>query len=234
MTRGRTLTAIPSAQVEGVGTDERRTRYGEQMVWDVSGGSMNAFASEGSYFVAMTATPGTAYALSGATQTAFVATTPTLLIFNDEAAGGKSIYLDFMNIVFATAGVAGTRVEVAAVLDDIDRYASGGTALVAYEAGYTTSTIDETNAEIKAGAITAAAADAAKYVGRGCISASIPAIGETYQIEFGKPVTGSKADKILRLPPLVIPPQHSGLVYTWSPSQSTAPTGEVSVGFWMR
>lgn len=234
MTRGRTLTAIPSAQVEGVGTDERRTRYGEQMVWDVSGGTMNAFASEGSYFVAMTATPGTAYNLAGATQTAFVATTPTLAIWNDQAAGGKSIYLDFMNIVYATAGSAGTRVEVAAVLDNIERYSSGGTALVSSEAGYTASTIDETDAEIYAGAITAAAAGAPKYVGRGCISASIPAVGETYQIEFGKPITGSKADKILRLPPLVIPPQHSGLIYTWSPSQSATPTAEVSVGFWMR
>lgn len=231
MARGRVLTTLPGPAPEGMGSDERRTRYGERQVLDVSGGGAYPLALEGSYSIFMTETPGTAYALSGATQTAWVATTPTVLV--DNAGTDKSFIPDFVNITFATAGVAGTRVEVAVVLDtNGPRYSSGGTALVDAAAnGDTPLTGDLV---VYAGAITAAAAVSPTYVGRGCLSAAIPAIGETYQIEFGKAISGSKADKILRLPPIVVPPDASLLIYTWSPSQSTAPTGEISMGGWYR
>lgn len=231
MARGRVLTSLPSVATEGMGSDERRTRYGEQQVFAVGGGGMYPFAVEGSYSVFQTETPGTAYALSGATQTAWVATTPTVLV--DNTGTSKSFVPDFVNITFATAGVAGTRVEVAVVLDtNGPRYSSGGTVLV--DAAANGSTPITSSLVVYGGAITALAAVAPTYVGRGCVSAAIPAIGETYQLEFGNTIPGSKTDKILRLPPIVVPPDASLLIYTWSPSQSTAPTGEISMGGWYR
>lgn len=232
MARGRTMTALPSAQTEGVGTDERRTRYGEQVVAAVYGSRDYIQAAEGSYFVFQTATPGTPYNMGGATQTAFVATTPTVSIYNSAAAGGKSLYLDFISISFATAGVAGTRIEGALVTDTVDRYSSGGTALVGYNVN-SGSTI-ATGATVYAGAVTAAAATAAKYVGRFTLSTAIPAIGETYRIEFAAPNSAGHTSKIARVAPIVVPPTDSLLLYLWSPSQSTAPTVEVSVGLWER
>lgn len=231
MARGRVLTTLPSPAYEGMGSDERRTRYGERQVFDVSGGGAYPLALEGSYSVFQTETPGTAYALSGATQTAWVATTPTVLV--DNTGTSKSFIPDFVNITFATAGVAGTRVEVAVVIDaDGPRYSSGGTALV--DAAANGGDPITGDLVVYGGAITALAAVTPLYVGRGCVSAAIPAIGETYQLEFGKAVSGSKADKILRLPPIVVPPDASLLIYTWSPSQSTAPTGEICMGGWYR
>lgn len=232
MARGRTMTALPSAQVEGVGTDERRTRYGEQIVAAVYGSRDYIQAVEGSYFNFQTATPGTAYNMGGATQTAFVATTPTVSLYNGASAGGKSAYLDFIQIVFATAGVAGTRIEGAIVSDTVDRYSSGGTALVGYNVN-SGSTI-ATGVTAYGGAITASAATAAKYLARFTLSTAIPAVGETYRIEFGAPNSAGHTSKIARVAPIVIPPTDSVLVYLWSPSQSTAPTVEISVGLWER
>ena len=232
MARGRTMTALPSAQIEGVGTDERRTRYGEQIVASVYGNRDYIQAAEGSYFVFQTATPGTAYNMAGATQTAWVATTPTLSIYNGASAGGKSLYLDFIQILFATAGTAGTRIEGALISDTVDRYSSGGTALVGYNVNSGSSIAS--GATVKAGAITASAATSPAYVGRFTLSTAIPAVGESYRIEFGTPGSAGHTSKIARVAPIVVPPTDSLLLYLWSPSQSATPTVEVSVGLWER
>ena len=233
MARGRVMTNLPSIAVEGQGADERRTRYGEPVVQALNGSNDSAHAVGGSYFVAQTATPGTAYNLTGATQTAWVATTPTLTVFNNAAAGGAFLIPDFLQITFATAGVAGTRVEGAIVTDTITRRSSGGTLLTSYNAR-SDSAYGASPAVAYGGDITAVAASAPKYVGRFTLSTAIPAIGETYRIEFGAPVASSVGSKTARVSPIVVPPQASVLVYLWLPSQTTAPTGEVSFGYWMR
>lgn len=233
MARGRVYTALPAIAVEGTGADERRTRYGEPQVMAIDGANDVSHAYDGSYFVAQTATPGTAYNLTGATQTAWVATTPTLTVFNGAAAGGAFLVPDFLQIQFATPGTGGTRVEGAIVTDTITRRSSGGTLLTSYNVR-SDSAYGASPAVVYGGDITAVAASAPKYVARFGLSTAIPAAGETYRIEFGAPVASSVTTKTARVSPIVIPPQASLVVYLWLPTQSAQPTGEVSFGYWMR
>jgi hypothetical protein len=87
-------------------------------------------ADEGCYFVTNNAQTGIAMT----TTVAFSATAPFLIIQNTAAAGGKKIYLDYLDLVTTAAGSAAsglTLIQAAVYLDSILRYSSGGTNLTA-------------------------------------------------------------------------------------------------------
>jgi hypothetical protein len=188
------------------------------------------FADVGQYFCALTQTPGTAYNLTGATQNAFSATASAMWVLYDNATTGdpRRIYIDHAKIIFATAGTAGTAFHVATATDTGNRFSSGGTAqtIVNVNSAVTRTSI----AVVNAGAITATAATGAvKYVGRATVSTAIPAANETYALNFGSVEDNTPVNKMATLPPVVIGPGQSAVIYAWLPSQSAAPTGELTL-----
>jgi hypothetical protein len=232
MVRARVL---PSATADGSTAQNRLGRFGENFVIPLTAGTYG-LSDEGSYFHAMTATPGTAYTLTGATQTAWVATTPTFILKNNAAASSTRIYLDYVRVNFAAAGTAGAQVMGAVVTDTGTRYSSAGTALTAYNDNYDSSTATVTT-NLFAGAITATAAGTPRYVCRFNLKTAIPVIGDSMLINFGaissSGVTASSAP-VAACPPVVLGGGQNVLVYLWLPSQSAAPTGEVDAGWWER
>lgn len=227
--------ALPSATSDGVTAQNRMGRFGEFFTIPLTQGTYG-IADEGSYFHAMTATPGTAYTLTGATQTAWVATTPTFILKNNAASSSTRVYMDYVRVNFATAGTAGAQVMGAVVTDTGTRYSSAGTALTAYNDNYDSSTATVTT-NLFAGAITATAAGTPRYVCRFNLKTAIPVIGDSMLINFGtitsSAVTAS-APPIATCPPVVLGGGQNVLVYLWLPSQSAAPTGEVDAGWWER
>jgi hypothetical protein len=228
--------SLPSATSDGSTTQTRLGRYGELFAIPLTAGTYG-LADEGSYFHAMTATPGTAYSLTGATQTSWVATTPTFVMRNTSSEVTTTrMYLDFVRVVFATAGTAGTRVEGAAIIDNGDRYTSGGTALTAYNLNADSSGSSGV-AELFAGAITAPAAITPRYTCRFTLKTAIPAVGDTMLINFGA-ITSSavvaNSAPAATCPPVVLGGNDSVLLYLWLPSQTAAPTGEIDAGWWER
>lgn len=188
------------------------------------------FVDNGWYFCGMTQTPGTAYNLSAAAQASFLATQAMWTLKNTATvASGTRIFPQLAKIVFATAGTAGTRVEIAIAVDDVTRFSSGGTAQSIKNVNMDTTTFPTTIAALNAGDITAAAAGAnVRYVARATLSTSIPAVGETYSLDFGNLSNQTAtANKSASLPPISIGPGQSMIVHEWSPSQSGTPTGEL-------
>jgi hypothetical protein len=84
------------------------------------------FVDLAQYYTACSVRTGIA---NNATVTAFSATNPWITIFNTEAVGGKSIFLDYVTMSATAAGTAGASLQCAVTLDAGNRYTSGGTAL---------------------------------------------------------------------------------------------------------
>lgn len=193
------------------------------------------FADDGNYFCAMTATPGTAYNLTGATQNAFLATQAVWVLRNTAsgAVANVQVYPDIAKIVFATPGTAGTRVEIATSIDSTNRFSSGGTAqtISNVHMGSSLATV----AAINAGDVTASAASGAvRYIHRATLSTAIPAAGETMGINFGGTTFNTYVNRIASHPPVVLATGHSMVVHIWLPSQSAQPTGELMMCWWER
>jgi hypothetical protein len=183
-------------------------------------------ADEGAYFVANNAQTGVAMT----TTLAFSATAPFLVIQNTAAAGGKKIYLDYVDLGTTAAGSAAsglTLIQMALYLDSILRYSSGGTNLSANIVCPNMAVSPTSVAAVYAGAITAAAASAARAVSglktvRPTVSATVAdVVGELKHFTFaggaashGAPITVAAANVIsIPLPPIVIGPQQSALIH---------------------
>jgi hypothetical protein len=228
--------ALPSPTPDGSGAVARFGRYGELYSVPLTAGTYG-IADEGSYFQASTATPGTAFNLTGATQNAFVATTPTFTVKNNDAENAKRLYIDFVRIVFATPGTAGTRIEGAAVIDSTTRYSSGGTALSAFNVNMDTGTAT-ISTQAFGGAITATAAGInTRVVCRFTLKTAIAIAGDSMMVNFGQVTTSgitAASPPVATCPPAVIGGGDAFLLYTWQPSQTATPTGEVAAAWWER
>jgi hypothetical protein len=194
-------------------------------------------ADEGRYFVATNPTPGTAIAQT--IQASFLATNALCTIFNNNAAGGKRIYLDYIRLIVGTVGASATSCELAAVLDKINRFSSGGSAITPVCSGDGSN--NNTGAVINFGAVTAAAASAARIVSRITVKPSIQIAKDTYVVKFGAPAgQGSTVPSAVGIigqdaPPIVIASQSSLVLHVWNPSNSvTAPTYEFEIGYFER
>lgn len=185
-------------------------------------------AAEGSYFCVSNAQTGIATA---AAPTAFSDTNPFIAIYNKDAAGGKSIYIDFCTLVATAAGTAGTSLQVATQIDiNVDRYTSGGTDMTANIVNVNGGASGASIAKVRAGNITASAktSQARQITGNRWLSGAIPVIGDTYVMKFGATdsianMSISTVKKVVEnFPKIVIPPQGSALIHLWLPSQSAA------------
>ena len=184
---------------------------------------------EGSYQFASTGI-GTAVAPTSATRTTFLATEALLILFNNNAAGGKKIIPDFIRLVWATAPTGSSNFQVAAVLDTGNRKSAGGTVLT--PACPNMGLSPTTGAVLTVGNVTATAASGSvRTIGRGNISTAIPAIAENYNILFSQEAW-QHTDKSVFFRPCVIAPQTSLVVYGWSTGMTAAGTVEIEVGYY--
>ena len=190
---------------------------------------------EGAYFVCNNAQTGLAITAAAA----FAATTPFILISNNDAAGGKNIWLDYLDLVTTAAGSAAsglTLIQAALYLDNILRYSSGGTDISNKIVSPNMAISPTSIAKVYAGAITAAAASGSVRAVSGlrtlrpCVSGTVAdVVGETKHMTFGGgglptsgSVTAANPNVIhVPMPPVKIGPQMSALIYLFYAAAGT-------------
>lgn len=177
--------------------------------------------------------------------TAFDATKPLFAIFNTDAAGGLSIWMDYIKLANAVAGASSTSAQFAMVLDTADRYVSGGSRLttspgaIQIRSGLATAS----KARIDFGAVVAAAVAANRQICRDVVktqAAPCWVVGDEVYIkfdtfDFSPALTSGAATAIFGVPsgPCVIDPGHMLLGYLWHPANAvTAPSWEVEIAWW--
>lgn len=219
----------------------RLNHRGEQMT--APAGALG-FAVEGALFTYLTPTPGTGVALTTATQTAFLATAPNILIRNTNPVGGPDLILRKLRLLVTGAGTALTSLEGMAVVDTASRYVSGG--LLASDAVSGSALVGSNvrpdmpalpGAQLRTGttAIVASAPSAtARMHSRQKLRTGIPVLGDCISVVFGaepEPEFGALSGTAAQLmqqgaPAVVIPPQCDFLYYIWGPGMTAAPTFE--------
>jgi hypothetical protein len=192
------------------------------------GADMGGLVEDGGYFTVNNGQTGIATA---AAPTAFSDTNPFIAIYNQEAAGGKSIELDFLALIATAPGTSGTSLQVAAQLDlNVDRYTSGGSDLTPNIKNPNGNASGTSIAKVRAGNITASAKSslARTIIGNRWLSGAIPVIGDTYILKFGAVdqvanMSISVIKKVIEgVPKIIIPPQGSCLIHLWLPAQAAA------------
>lgn len=206
----------------------RMGRYGEQFVQLYTGVRDHAAADDGSSWVA-TNVPGTPI-VDGAAVTAFVATTPTLVMFNSNAAGGKTIYPKRFKLQAAAAGTNGTNWLGQWLVDTGNRWTSGGTLLTTANCAIGQTNL-ATGLVAHFGAVLAPAANASRILHSASYRTVLKVIGDVTTFEWGTsapttpgmPTDGTlQLTQVLELPAMPIPPQCSLLWYEYAASQSVA------------
>ncbi len=214
------------------GGPSRSSQYSDAFVQSVSNKELFA-ADEGSYFVAISATPGTGI-IGHAAPTTFDETKPYLLVYNGGQARIALQYLRFHETVVSTAA---TRTQWTFTIDDGNRLSSAGTAATINNVNMASSNVS--NAAIKHGAPIATSASATRRVlGHYSLRGSIDVVEDTLEFNFGGPSGGQNIlapatvmAVCLNVPPVIIGPGQSFMAYQWSGSQSAAPTLEMVLGF---
>lgn len=248
--RGIVQSLLPTANPDSTNNDVglRLDAYGGQFVQPRIR-KTHALAREGSYFVTNNAQTGIAMTATAA----FAATTPFVVIQNNDQAGGKSIFLDYINLVTTAAGSAAsglTTIQAALVVDSILRYSSGGTNLSSLRVSPNMRLTNASSvAGVYCGAITAVAAGALARVlcglriVRPCVSATVAdVVGETKMFNFGGveaaingSITIANANNVpVPMPPVIIGPQQSALLYLFYAAAGTpvAASYAPEVGWW--
>ncbi len=206
----------------------RSSLYGEQFVQNVHGVRVPAIVDEGSYWV-QTNVPGTPI-IDTAALTAFAATTPTMVLFNNNPTGGRSIYPTRFKVQVSAAGTSGTNWLNQWIVDTGNRYTSGGTLLTVANPNLGVLTTGS-GGVAHFGAITAPAANASRIIAASEMRTVIKVIGDEYTFEFGgsapssvgMPTDGTlQLHRTMQLPPIVLAPQQSLLWYEYAASQGTA------------
>jgi hypothetical protein len=237
--------ALPQKLVDTNNTPDRAGPYGEKMVQLLSPRDLT-FVDEGSEFQASSPTPGTGLAQI-ATPSAFAATSPFLIIQNPVNVGpvlAKSLYLKSIKLSLTSAQTGNTTMNYVAVLDNILRWSSAGSAcgvgtLGAMNGPYCANfnAASASNAQLYAGALVAtAASNAARMLSHSTLRTAIPVVGDSYTFNFGGHENGhtslakngtAPSDFVIPHPSVVIAPGGSFLLYLWAASQSGAGSFEV-------
>lgn len=231
--------AKPSAIAEGAQGQQRGGRYGEAMALPVGIGRW-PLALEGSYFKAISPTPGTG--IAQAITTAFSATAGALSLFNGDSAGGAQIYLDYIRLINTVVGASTTRSEALVAIDNIQRYSSGGSLLTAVNPN-----MDSSLAGVgvpRFGALVfAAESGSVRRLSRFQLRTAIMVQYEEWLITFGSEqgagtttLSGTAAQRnIVDAGPAVVGPGHTLTLHLWNPANAaTPPSWEVEVGWWER
>lgn len=245
--KGLVSRVLPTVNADSANNDValRQGSYGELYNQPLVRKAHN-LADEGSYFVAGTATG--IVPTYGTTQ---VATSPVISIYNGNTAGQR-VYLDYVALTAIAAGACTTLAgysAIAVVIDNINRYTSGGTAM-ATPVNPNMSVGTLSNVTINVGAIVAPAASGSvrtivpiRNIRPGVSSTVINVVGDMNLLNFGGvegavgSITIANANIMPQaLPPVIIGPGHTALVYLWYPvlSAPSAATYAPEIGFWVR
>ena len=236
---GKVGRALPTPVLDGISTDARFGRYGENLNIPLLT-PLHGVADEGSYYIATsTGTPGTGVNTL-ATPTTWVATSPYILIKNNDSVGGKRIYFHYIKLVCTVAGGSGTNIHYDVYTDTINRYSSGTGAFgPAVNVNTDSSNISVT--QCYAGPlVTAAASASVRRLGNGVFKTGIVVVGDTYILSFGSDnfsmgtAVATINNVFFNHPPVILAPQSSMLFYLWLPGQAGASAFEIEVGFWER
>lgn len=237
---GLTHNALPGATVDNQYGQVRSTQYGELATVPLLGAKNHLLSVEGSYYTICNPTAGTAIADGNAS--GFVTTTPLLVVYNGNASGGKSIYMDYLDlIVTAAAGTSSTNFVAAHYVDTGNRWSSGGSAITPANVNPGSSLTSA--GVVHFGAITATAANAQRQLHNEILRTVIPVIGDKYKFRYGDtvgatagmPLEGTtQLERVVSLPGIVIPPQCSYCLYTWGASQGTARQHTFTGAYWER
>lgn len=190
------------------------------------------------FYAATNGTP----VITQANQTALVATTPFMVVTNNATeAQGTHIYFDYLELTSTTHGAGASDLWMAVRVDaqNVTRYTSGGSTLTATNTNnHVTAT---SNAVIKFGAITAAAASAnVKNLGYHQVRQGLGAAGDKYILDFGGAPENTGLGQIsttvgrFRVPTegVTLAPGSSALIYNFAASHSTAYTFEAQFTYW--
>jgi hypothetical protein len=238
---GKVGRALPTPVTDGLSTDARFGRYGENLNIPLLT-PLHGVADEGSYYILTNPTPGTGIATLAA-PTAYVVTSPYVLVKNNDVPTGKRVYFHYIKLITTSAGTGGASLHYNIVIDNIARYTSGS-GLATIPALPVNVNMDSSNTSITqcyAGPLVAAAAGtSARLLGGGIFKTGIPIVGDTYIANFGAESfnVGSAVATInsvvFQHPPVIIGPQSCLLFYLWLPSQSGATSYEIEAGWWER
>ena len=220
--------------------------YGE-LVADILTGKQQKLASEGSFYLTRTPTPGTGTA-SITAPTAYVATSPYIIVTNSNPPGGKDVFLDYINLNLVTPGTSSTDLQFTTALDAISRYSSGGiggsgTGLSSILAGpnpTNSAAPHQSGALVYAGALVAVAAGPQNIIMCNRILRTAIAVAkDTYTIQFGSTdlaldgtlVSGAAiAQRSIPHPPVCVAPGGTFLFHLYGTAMAAATTCEIEVG----
>lgn len=230
----------PLPQVDNFlsGGPSRAGRYGDGYVMPVTGAKDWVAADEGSYFMAISPTPGTGV-IGHAAPTTFDETKPYLLIYNGSQ---FRLYPQFLRLHTTVVSVAAVRVQYTVVVDGTNRYSSAGTAMTINNTNMD-SNVSSSGVLAYQGAVVASAASATRRVLDHIVfRGTIDVVEDVYTITFGagdglgnaSSRVATVVDSSRSTAPVVIGPGHSLLIHQWSGSQSTGPTMQAALGFILR
>lgn len=216
----------------------RMDGYGDTMAIAVTNKEWG-FADEGSYFTAISPTPGTGI-IGHAAPTTFDETKPYLYVYN--GTGNLRLYPQFLRLHDTAVSVGGTRMQFTITEDVGNLYTSGGTAATISSVNTETGVSAVGSIIAFQGAVVAAAATSARRIlGNYCLRGTIDVVEDTYQFTWGSTdsfVSGSRVATVMDmaqpLPPMVIGPGKCLKVHQWQSGQSTGPTFEMVLGFVLR
>ncbi len=217
----------------------RGSGYGEPYVIPFS---PKVAADEGGYFIARTATPGTAQAGHAAPTTHDTAK-PFVMLKNGAEAGGMRVYLDYLKLLVTAAGTAGTVNYATHTVDKNRTAGTGGVALTVVNVN-PQSTRSTVLSLALAGPIVPGESNSAeaRIVAHQRARTVIPVVGDVLLFKFGgdPAVSGAvmagttELERIIHCPPIILGPGDSYHLVLWRASQSAAASYEVEIGLWER
>jgi hypothetical protein len=225
--------ALPGANADGAGVPARAGTYFESYVLPISNKELFT-ADEGTYFTAISATPGTGV-IGHAAPTTFDEAKPYLTVFNS---GSRRIYPQFLRLHETVASVGGAIVQMTITTDVGNRRASAGTAMTVSKSSLGGGV--SSGATVFQGAVVGTAATGSRIIHDHVVFRStIDIIGDDYEIVFGGlgggTMTGSRVATVAEFSrtvgPVVIEPGNSMCITQWVAAQSTGPTWIATLGF---
>lgn len=209
----------------------RSSLFGEPIVQALHGTRTPLLAREGSYWVG-TNTQGTA--ITGQNVSAFGATTPAMVVVNNNTTA-SNIWLYFTRLRFSltAVGTSSTNWQSRWLVDTGNRYSSGGSQLTPTNPNLNI-TASKTGALFYFGAITATAASGSvRTVSQQLLRSVIPVANDQVLFDFGNSVISSAGQaedgtsvlhQVVPMPAIALPPQSSLLWYEFGASQAAART----------
>lgn len=197
---------------------------------------------QGLYRKAMNATPGTGIAMG--IQTAFSDTANVLAILRNTSTT-KKIIPHYIRLIVTAAGATTTSSRLALVTDAINRYSSGGTDLNAQIVNANSGGANTTIADLKFGALTAAAASAKRQIANLALkvqAAPCWTVGDELVLRFGEGVDSQTLNGAATVcitkhvgPCVLEGVNHSLLLHMWNVANATTPPSwEVEAAWWER